>query len=146
MVDAARLRRLLDRLRDAEAELRRLRDLGRAEVREDPDRVNSAKYLFVVAAEAAIDAGQHVIASEGLAAPATFAGVFEELGRGGWITDELAVSLAAMARFRNLLVHGYADVDDERVLDTLYGDRLEDLAAFRRTLAGRAVSDGDAGP
>jgi hypothetical protein len=33
-----------------------------------------------------------------------------------------------------------------RLLDTLYGDRLEDLAGFRRTLAGRAVSDGDALP
>jgi hypothetical protein len=33
-----------------------------------------------------------------------------------------------------------------RLLDTLFGDRLEVLAVFRRTLAGLAVSDGDARP
>jgi uncharacterized protein YutE (UPF0331/DUF86 family) len=137
MVDAERLRRLLDRVRDAESELRRLRALEPVEVLDDPDRLNSVKYLFVVAAEAAIDAGQHVIAAEGLRAPATFAAVFEELRQGGWLPEDLATSLAAMARFRNLLVHGYADVDDERVVATLQGDRLDDLTAFRRQLAAR---------
>jgi uncharacterized protein YutE (UPF0331/DUF86 family) len=139
MVDEVRLRALLDRLRDAEAELRRLRALGPEAVRDDVDRLNSVKYLFVVAAEVAIDAGQHVIASEGLRAPASFAGVFEELGRGGWLPDELAASLAAMARFRNLLVHGYADVDDDIVLATLHGDRLDDLGRLRQELARRVA-------
>jgi uncharacterized protein YutE (UPF0331/DUF86 family) len=138
MVDAARLRRLLDRVRDAESELRRLRALDPSEVLTDPDRLNSVKYLFVIAAEAAIDAGQHVIAAEGMQAPATFAAVFEQLRRGGWLRDDLATSLAAMARFRNLLVHGYADVDDERVLASLHGDRLDDLTSFRQELAARA--------
>lgn len=135
MVDAARLRGLLDRLRDTEAELRRLRDLGREAVRDDVDRLNSVKYLFVLAAEVAIDAGQHVIAAVGLPAPDTFAGVFEELARGGFIPEELAKPLGAMARFRNLLVHGYAHVDDEIVLDTLQGESLDDLSRFRQALS-----------
>lgn len=139
MVDEPRLRGLLDRLRDAEAELHRLRDLGREPVRHDADRLNSVKYLFVVAAEVAIDVGQHVIASEGLKAPDTFAGVFEELGRAGWLSAELARSLAAMARFRNLLVHGYADVDDDIVIDTLHSDAVGDLARFRQELSQRAL-------
>ncbi|MGI8875035.1 MAG: hypothetical protein ACR2KP_12045 [Egibacteraceae bacterium] len=50
----------------------------------------------------AIDAGQHVVASEGLDAPTTFAGVFAELGRSGWVPDDLAASLGALATFRNL--------------------------------------------
>jgi uncharacterized protein YutE (UPF0331/DUF86 family) len=103
------------------------------------DRLNSVKYLFVLAAEVAIDTGQHVIASEGLKAPASFAGVFEELGRSGWLPNELAASLAAMARFRNLLVHGYADVDDDVVVGTLHSDRLDDLTRFRQELARRVA-------
>jgi uncharacterized protein YutE (UPF0331/DUF86 family) len=140
MVDAARLRVLLDRLRETEAELRRLRELGVDAVRHDPDRLNSVKYLFVLAAEVAIDAGQHVIAAEGLRAPETFAGVFEELGRSGWLPEELAASLAAMARFRNLLVHGYAEVDDDTVVAVLHGDRLDDLDHFRQALSSRLGS------
>lgn len=135
MVDAARLRGLLDRLRETETELRRLRELGRDQVRGDVDRLNSVKYLFVLAAEVAIDAGQHVIAAEGLKAPDTFAGVFEELARGGYIPEELAAPLAAMARFRNLLVHGYARVDDEIVLDVLQGRNLDDLSRLRQELS-----------
>jgi uncharacterized protein YutE (UPF0331/DUF86 family) len=137
MVDIGRLRGLLDRLRETEAELRRLRDLGRQPVREDVDRLNSVKYLFVLAAEIAIDAGQHIIASEGLRAPETFAGVFDELQRGQWLPSDLAASLAQMARFRNLLVHGYADVDDDRVIEVLHGSSVDELARFRTELARR---------
>jgi uncharacterized protein YutE (UPF0331/DUF86 family) len=42
-----------------------------------------------------------------------------------------------MARFRNLLVPGYAEVDDRRVLQVLR-DRLDELAALRRALAAAA--------
>jgi uncharacterized protein YutE (UPF0331/DUF86 family) len=142
MVDAARLRALLDHLRDTEAELARLRDMGRPAVRNDRDRLNSVKYLFVVAAETAIDAGQHVIASEGLAAPDSFAAVFEELGRHGWLPEDLVAALSAMARFRNLLVHGYTRIDDDRVVDILHTN-LDDIARFRDTLAAK-ISQGDA--
>jgi uncharacterized protein YutE (UPF0331/DUF86 family) len=133
-VDAERLRSLLDRLRTTEQELTRLRDLGAAAVRDDVDRLNSVKYLFVMAAEIAIDTGQHIIAAEGLDGPGSFADVFGVLGRAGWLTDEFAETMAEVARFRNLLVHGYADVDDDRVVEILR-DRLDDLATFRQQVA-----------
>jgi uncharacterized protein YutE (UPF0331/DUF86 family) len=50
---------------------------------------------------------------------------------------ELAAVLhaaAADARFRNLLVHGYAEIDDTRVVDILQ-ERVDDPAAFRSALA-----------
>ena len=141
MVDLERLRTLLDRLRDTESQLQRLEALGFDAVRHDPDRLNSTKYLFVVAAETAIDIGQHIIASEGLAVPATFAGVFEELARGPWLPDDLATSMVAVARFRNLLVHGYADVDDDRVVEILHAN-IVDLASFRREIARSAQTEG----
>jgi uncharacterized protein YutE (UPF0331/DUF86 family) len=141
MVDILRLRALLDRLRSTEAELGRLRELGVVPVRADADRVNSLKYLFVLAAEVAIDTGQHVIASEGFAAPGTFADVFHQLGRAGWLDDDLAESMAGLARFRNLLVHGYADVDDDRVLQILHSDASADIARFRQAVTSRALDE-----
>lgn len=143
MVDAERLRALLERLRDTEVELARLRELGPARVRDDVDLLNSVKYLFVMAAEVAIDSGQHIIASEGLSVPGTFAGVFEELGRDGRISTEVTSSMVALARFRNLLVHGYADVDDDRVVEILHA-RIGDLGAFRQEIAS-ALEDPDEG-
>jgi len=139
-VDAERLRSLLDRLRATEQELARLRSLGADALRDDVDRLNSVKYLFVVAAEIAIDAGQHIIAAEGLPAPQTLAEVFHILGREGWLSEDLAMTFADIARFRNLLVHGYAEVDDRRVVAILQ-ERLGDLAAFRQHLARAAIED-----
>ncbi len=133
-VDTERLRSLLDRLRDAEKELRRLRSVGAEALRDDIDRMNSVKYLFVVAAEIAIDTSQHIIAAEALDAPSTFADVFRVLGDTRWLSTDLAETFGDIARFRNLLVHGYADVDDDRVLQIL-SDRLDDLTAFRQHIA-----------
>lgn len=47
-------------------------------------------------------------------------------------------ALQNMARFRNLLVHGYARVDDRRVIGVLQ-TRLPDLEAFRRSVAAKAA-------
>lgn len=50
------------------------------------------------------------------------------LGRQGVVPDGLAGRLAAAVGFRDILVHGYAAVDDERVVARL-GD-LDDIEAF----------------
>jgi uncharacterized protein with HEPN domain len=44
-------------------------------------------------------------------------------------------SLASLARFRNLLVHGYAEVDDDRVVEILTDEHLRDLVRFRVDLS-----------
>jgi uncharacterized protein YutE (UPF0331/DUF86 family) len=139
MVDAARLRAMLEHLAAAETTLHELRDRGADEVRGDVHLLNSAKYLFIVAAEAAIDAGQHILASEAGDVPATFAEVFEELGRAGWIPVDLARSLVPLARFRNPC-WCYAEVDDDRVVEILAGEHLRDLARFRAELTDRIAS------
>lgn len=59
------------------------------------------------------------------------------LGRHGVSEPDLAESLARAVGFRNILVHGYADVDDDLVVAEL--DRLADLAAFVRAVARRAA-------
>lgn len=43
-----------------------------------------------------------------------------------------------MARFRNLLIHGYQQVDDRRVVENLR-TRLDDFERFRTAIA-RAIS------
>lgn len=97
------------------------------------------KYRFIVAVEAAIDSCRHIVASEGLRAPTDFADAFAALGEGGFLPADLVPALQDMARFRNLLVHGYARVDDARVVEVLR-TRLGDLEAFRRSVAARIVN------
>lgn len=138
MVDAPRVLRLLRRIRDELAALRRLAERSDADLLADEDALPAAKYRLVVAVEAAIDVADHVIASEGLTPANTFAESFESLGAGGWIDAVLADALADAARFRNLLVHQYAEVDDNRVLE-IVRTRLDDLDVYVATIAARVT-------
>jgi uncharacterized protein YutE (UPF0331/DUF86 family) len=134
MVDPGRLRFLLDRIAEEVQHLARLATLGEERLLADPDLVAAVKYRFLVAIEAAIDCCHHVISSEGLRAPSDFADAFGVLAETGLLPTDLVPRLQDMARFRNLLVHGYARVDDRRVVEILTS-RLADLREFRTALA-----------
>ena len=58
------------------------------------------------------------------------------------LPSEQVPALQEMARFRNLLVHGYQRVDDRKVLGIL-GSRLDDLDAFRAHIARSALVEGE---
>ena len=64
--------------------------------------------------------------------------MFSVLAEAALLDSGAAADLRDTARFRNLLVHGYAKVDDTRVVEILR-DQADDLAAFRIALA-RATS------
>jgi len=137
MADNGRLQGLLARVGDELQHLRRLSSLTADELRSDPDRIPGVKYRFVVAIEASIDASRLFALSEGLRAATSFADSFVILGEAGHLEADLVDRLQNMARFRNLLVHGYAVVDDARVIEILKS-QLDDLDEFRRSLA-RAI-------
>ena len=139
MVDPGRVRSLLDRLGEETRELRRLAQMSPEELRADPDRLSAVKYRFVVALEVCIDIGEHIISSQGLEAPKDFADTFSVLGSAAYVAPETVPTLQDMARFRNLLVHGYQRVDDDRVVEILRS-RLDDLDAFRASIA-KALTD-----
>lgn len=136
----------LERIRHLAAEIRRavheLRMLGQASTEAflaDPKAVNSAKYLFIVACEAAIDVCNHLAARGGGRAPEDYADCFEVLRELKVLDDDLARRLARMARFRNLLVHLYWKVDDARVYRAIredLGDYEAYLSAVGRYLVG----------
>ena len=119
--------------------LRGLADMPSEDLLGDPYRVAATKYFFVVAIEASIDASRHIAISTGLRAATDFADSFVIPGEAGHLEADLVERLKNMARFRNLLVHGYAVVDDIRVIKILK-NQLDDLDQFRRSLA-RVITD-----
>ncbi len=141
MVDAGRVRSLLDRVASELDALRRLAAMDDDQLRADPERLPGVKYRLQVAVEACIDTAEHTIASDGFRAPESFADAFTVLGEQELIGRDLQAALEDAARFRNLIVHGYATVDDRRVIEILR-TRLDDLNAFRRAVAGYVRDDG----
>lgn len=137
MVDPLRVQTLLDRLGTEITALRRLARRDTEALLADEDVLAGVKYRFVVAIEACIDVGRHLVASEALRAPRDYADVLAVLGEGGLLTADVVASLRDTARFRNLLVHSYVAVDDRRVVEILH-TRVEDLQRFREALAAAA--------
>lgn len=57
------------------------------------------------------------------------------------LDTDLAHEIATSVAFRNVLVHGYAEVDDSLVVGNL--DRLDDLAEYVSTLASLVGASGE---
>lgn len=133
MVDEERLARVLRRIGDDLAVLRGYASREPSEVAADAARLGHVKYLFVTMIEGCVDAAHHVLASEGWGPASTNADAVRTLARHGVLDAGRAEQVARAVGFRNILVHGYADVDDRQVLAAL--GRLDDIGAYVAALA-----------
>ena len=101
-----------------------------------PDRLSTdlreirfVEHTLQIAIQAALDVASHIVSDNRLGEPRTNREVFDLLGRHGWLAPSLVDVLRDMGGFRNVLVHGYAEVDVSVVRDVL--DRhLPDFEAF----------------
>jgi uncharacterized protein YutE (UPF0331/DUF86 family) len=122
---------------------RTLREL-RAEA--DPARIERElrEQRFVerelqLAIQAALDVASHIVSDERLEEPTTNAALFAILARHGFVPAELSPALERMAKFRNVLVHGYVDVDPAIVRDVVE-NHLGDLDAFVTAIRTRLTT------
>lgn len=136
MVDPPKVRHLLALYRRYREYLTNLAGRTDETLRSDFAIMGGVKHYLLLEIETVIDLGSHVISSEGYEPPTSYSDVFRVLADEGVVPFDLAERLMAMARFRNVLVHLYAEVDDERVLRILRGS-LDDLDAFVATLKRR---------
>jgi len=136
-VNLDRLRELAGHLRDSVRQLRELGEAAREMFVTDARSVNSAKYLLIVATEAALDICNHLAARRGGRSPEDYADCMAIMAEIGVIDEDLKIRLMRMARFRNLLVHVYARVDDgevHRIIRENLGDLERYLASVGRYL------------
>lgn len=134
-INLDRLRELAGYLRNAVRELRAIGQTPKEVWLLDARSINSAKYLFIVAAEAALDICNHLAARKGGRSPADYADCIVVLAEMGILDEALMQRLVRMVKFRNLLVHLYWKVDDAEI----YRIIQENLGDFDRYLA--AVGD-----
>jgi uncharacterized protein YutE (UPF0331/DUF86 family) len=143
VVDAERVAALLQRLRGEVAYLAARATEDRRALRADEERLSGLKYRFVTALETVVSVAQHLCASEGWGPPTSNARSVALLGEHGVLDHDLADRLASAVGFRNVLVHQYAEVDDDRVVAHL--DGVGDLEAFVATTAAWVEQQPSAG-
>ncbi|SNS06905.1 Uncharacterized conserved protein YutE, UPF0331/DUF86 family [Geodermatophilus pulveris] len=139
MVDAERVVALLRRLDVEVGYLRARAAQDRAALRADEERLSGLRYRFVTALETLVDIAQHLCASEGWGPPRSNADSVRLLGVHGVVDGDLAERLAGGVGFGNVLVHQYAEVDDDRVVANL--DDVGDLLRFVELASRWLVAD-----
>jgi uncharacterized protein YutE (UPF0331/DUF86 family) len=138
-VDLVRIRDLMGSIGEAQSRLRELGQLPLDKFLADYRNTESAKYLLIVAVEAAVDVCNHIVARQGGRAPQDYADCFAILTDLKIIEPALTPRLKRMARFRNLLVHLYWKVDNQRIYEIIQKD-LDDLDTFRQRVSAWAAA------
>lgn len=136
MVDPDRIRDRLTRLDALLVILEGVRTQGEERYLGDEDLRLKTERALQLAIQVCIDVAAHVTSELGLTAPQTYREAFAGLAGAGLVDGGLADRLGDAAGLRNLLVHGYGDLDDRRVWAAL--DRLDDLRAFAAAVARAA--------
>ena len=116
------------------AELRRLADpeIIETDIREE----RFVEHTLQIAIQAAQDVASHVVSDERMGEPRTNRELFDLLARNGWLDESQAALLGNMVGFRNILVHGYGDVDLSIVRDVLE-NHLDELLQFAAVVRAR---------
>ncbi len=115
-------------------ELRTLVNVDRINV--DVKEERFAAHTLQLAIQCALDVCSHVVSDDKLGEPQTNQELFTLLERHGWLPGPLAVNLRNMAGFRNVLVHGYQNLDLSILADALQ-NRLFDLIEFVDAIRAR---------
>ena len=111
--------------------LEEYRQLGETEFLESYMNIQAAKHSVLEIIEACIDIANHIISVKGFSRAESYGQMFEVLGKEGVLEEGLAGRLREMAKFRNLLVHRYVEVDNARVLEIIK-HQLDDAREFER--------------
>jgi uncharacterized protein YutE (UPF0331/DUF86 family) len=120
-----------------ETSCRELRELARLErIRTDVRERRFVEHTLQLAVQAVLDVASHIVSDERLGEPDTNRALFPLLESAGWIESDLSEALQRMAGFRNVLVHGYTEVD-LAIVESAAREGLADLVRFVEVIRGR---------
>ena len=120
------------KISEIQQSLERLNDIsfrGKDVFLSDFNLQDSAKYRLITSIEAAISICNHIITRKFRRVPESYSDCFAILHESGVISAELALRLGNMSKFRNMLVHIYWEIDDEKIFDIL-SDDITDLEKY----------------
>jgi uncharacterized protein YutE (UPF0331/DUF86 family) len=127
-VDVDVVRRHLVALRDAVRVLTRHTGHGIDTLEHDSEERWAVERGLHLCAQNALDIATHIAAGEGRDVP-DYASALVELGRLGILPSSFAKEFSSVAGFRDVLVHGYLEVD-LTLLHRLLNERLDDFEIF----------------
>jgi len=120
------------KLRRIEEFLRELKDVEISSIEEFKENVITRRFIernIELAIEQMIDICKHFVSGLDLSEPETYSECFDMLVKEGVVLKQSLDTFKSMVRFRNILIHGYEDVDDS-ITYGIYKQRLDDFKIF----------------
>ena len=132
-MDRVVIHQKLESLRRCLARIRSKEPISLDVLQKDYDLQDIVSLNLTRAVQMAVDIGAHMVSAQMQAAPATMGETFDQLGRMGVISEELALQLKKSVGFRNVAVHNYNSVNWAIVFSILQG-HLQDFDAFAKAV------------
>lgn len=134
MIKYVNLNPKLEKLREYSSYLRSYQKHTIEELKKDHTLQGAVLHYLQLTIECVIDIGELLISELKLRKPEESREVIKILAENKIIPDDFAKRFAAVAGFRNILVHEYADVDLNRVYTHLQKD-LQDFDFYAKCIA-----------
>ena len=131
-VDSTVVRRHLFALQSAVQTLATHRDVSIDELKSNRDRLWAIERGLQLVAQNAIDIATHLAAAAGFDS-SDYATAIDRLAALGILSPEFISRFRGIAGFRNVLVHGYLELDLS-VLHQLLTTRLQDFTTFAQSI------------
>jgi uncharacterized protein YutE (UPF0331/DUF86 family) len=136
MIDKDLIYRKLSRLKMYLDELKPISEKPFKEYLANPLLKASAERFIQLIVECASDVNNHTVVESGKRPPEDYTSSFIKAAECGLIDRELAERIKGSAGMRNVLVHEYMDIDDEKVYKTIpvalkdYKEYIKQVNAF----------------
>lgn len=116
-LDIQKLKLRISEIQEALKEIRQYIEIPEEEFWKDHRNILAIEQLLLRAIEATGGICLHLVAKKLRKGVESIAQCFEVLGDENLVDKELSVALIKMARFRNLLIHKYWEIDEKRIYE-----------------------------
>lgn len=133
MVDILLVKRKLAELDTYLGQLKEYQDIKLSDYKSQWKTQRIVERTLHIMIELCVDIANHIISDCDLRPPTSYADTFSVLMEGKIINKSLSERLQKMAKFRNILVHRYEEIEPEIVISILRKD-LKDFDLFKKAI------------
>lgn len=133
MVDILLIKRKLAELDTYLGQLKEYQDIKLSDYKSQWKTQRIVERTLHIMIELCVDIANHIISDCDLRPPTSYADTFSVLMEGKIINKSLSERLQKMAKFRNILVHRYEEIEPEIVISILRKD-LKDFDLFKKAI------------
>lgn len=133
MVDKAVILRKVSELEVYQKQIREFSDITLQGYKADWKTQRIVERTLQIMIETCADIANHIVSDRGMRSPTSYTDTFKVLFENNIIDSELFTIMEKMAKFRNIVVHQYEEVDAEIVIFILM-KHLGDFERFKETI------------